>query len=201
MSVIGYCRTSTQDQNLDLQLDALKAAGVERVFEDRASGARLDRPGLADCLAYVRAGDTLVVWKLDRLGRSLSHLLKIADELQERGVDLVITTLGVDTRTPAGRMLYSLLGAIAEFERELIRERVSAGLEAARARGRVGGRPRALTDRQARTAREMYAERGEDGKRLHTVAQIAAEVGCGRSTVYRYLSTYERDNRHSRNGD
>jgi DNA invertase Pin-like site-specific DNA recombinase len=146
-SIVGYARVSTCDQDAALQIDALAAAGCMRIFEDKASGAKEDRPQLVACLDYLRDGDTLVIWKLDRLGRSLSHLLQLANDLQARGVQLVITTMGIDTRTPGGRLLYSVLGAVAEYERSLIKERTQAGLHAARARGRVGGRPAALTAR------------------------------------------------------
>ncbi|WP_088283826.1 recombinase family protein [Kineosporia sp. A_224] len=188
MAVIGYARVSTGDQDTALQVDALKLAGCERVFEDHASGTRVDRPQLTACLDYLRQGDTLVVWKLDRLGRSLQHLLAIADDLGQRGVSLVITTMGVDTRTPGGQLLYSVLGAVAQYERTLIVERTRAGLDAARARGKRGGRKPALKPRQAQLARQMYAETGPDGRRAHTVAEIAAELKIGRSTVYRYLT-------------
>jgi DNA invertase Pin-like site-specific DNA recombinase len=187
MAIVGYARVSTMDQDTALQLDALEAARCERIFEDHASGSREDRPSLAACLDYLRDGDTLVIWKLDRLGRSLPHLLQIAGQLQDRGVQLVITTMGVDTRLPAGRLLYGILGAVAEYERTLIVERTRAGLAAARARGRVGGRKPSLTPRQAQLARQMYAETGTDGKRTHTVAEIAAALRVGRSTIYRYL--------------
>jgi DNA invertase Pin-like site-specific DNA recombinase len=189
MAIVGYARVSTMDQDTALQVDALEAAGCERIFEDHASGSREDRPNLAACLDYLRDGDTLVIWKLDRLGRSLPHLLQIAGQFQDRGVQLVITTMGVDTRTPAGRLLYGILGAVAEYERTLIVERTRAGLAAARARGRVGGRKPALTPRQAQLARDMYAETGADGRRTHTVAEIAAALKVGRSTIYRYLDT------------
>lgn len=189
MAIIGYARVSTGDQDTALQLDALTATGCERVFEDHASGSREDRPELAACLDYLRAGDTLVIWKLDRLGRSLPHLLQLAGDLQARDVELVITTMGIDTRTPGGRLLYGILGAVAEYERSLIQERTRAGLEAARARGRVGGRKPSLSPRQAKLARDMYAEKDADGKRAHTVADIARELKVGRSTIYRYLES------------
>jgi DNA invertase Pin-like site-specific DNA recombinase len=182
-------RVSTLDQDTALQLDALSAAGAERVFEDHASGAKADRPQLHACLDYLRPGDVLVIWKLDRLGRSLQHLLEVAADLQQRDVQLVVTSVGIDTRTPAGRLMYAILGSIAEFERSLIVERTQAGLQAARARGRVGGRKPSLTPRQAELARQMYAETGTDGKRAHTVADIAAALKVGRSTIYRYLDT------------
>ncbi len=146
--LIGYLRISsdTDRQNPDLQRDALLAAGVDarHLFEDKASGARDDRPGLQACLAYLRPGDTLVVWKLDRLGRSLPHLLQIITDLREKGVGFRSLTEQMDTTTPHGELLFHLFGALAQYERALTRERVLAGLAAARRRGRQGGRPRAL---------------------------------------------------------
>ena len=187
MATIGYARVSTWEQNLDLQLDALRAAGAEKTFEDHASGAKTTRPGLDECLAYLRADDVLVIWKLDRLGRSTQHLVNLMESFAAREIELVVTTLGVDTRTPAGKLVMRFFAAFAEFERDLIVERTKAGLEAARARGRVGGRKPALTPRQAETAREMYARRGGDGKRAHTVQEIADVLRVKRSTVYGYL--------------
>lgn len=187
MTIVGYARVSTVDQDAALQRDALNVANCERIFEDRASGSRTDRPELRRCMDYMRSGDTLVIWKLDRLGRSLPHLLEIADSLQERDIQLVITTMGIDTRTPGGRLLYQVLGAVAEYERSLIRERTSAGLAAARARGRVGGRRRALSDTQSRLARTMYEAVNDDGGKAYTVAEIAKELRVSRTTVYRYL--------------
>lgn len=187
MATIGYARVSTWDQNLDLQLDALKAAGAEKVFTDHASGSKTSRPGLDECLAYLRPDDVLVIWKLDRLGRSSQHLVNLMADFAERGVGFVILTLGVDTRTPTGKLMMTFFAGWAEFERDLIVERTKAGLEAARARGRVGGRKPALTDAQAQTAREMYAKRGEDGKRSYTVQEIADVLRVKRSTVYGYV--------------
>jgi DNA invertase Pin-like site-specific DNA recombinase len=181
MAIIGYARVSTLDQNLHLQTDALNAAGAERIFEDQASGSLKVRPGLDAALDYLRPGDTLVVWKLDRLGRSTKHLLELGERLQSRDVDLVITTLGIDTRTPMGKMVYTMLAAIAEFERDLIRERTKAGLESARARGRVGGRKPKLSARQADMVRTLHAAK------THTAKEIADTVGVSRSTVYTYL--------------
>jgi DNA invertase Pin-like site-specific DNA recombinase len=188
MAIIGYERVSTTMQDTALQTDALVAAGCERIYTDHVTGAQTDRPELEKCLSYLRGGDALVIWKLDRLGRSLQHLLQLAADLQARDVQLVITTMGIDTRTAGGQLLYAILGAVGEYERALIVERTRAGLEAARARGRTGGRPPSLTPRQAQLAREMYAETGPDGRRTHTVADIARELQIGRTTVYRYLS-------------
>jgi DNA invertase Pin-like site-specific DNA recombinase len=181
MALIGYARVSTKGQDEALQLDSLNEAGCERIFQERASAAK-ERPELAKALDYVRAGDTLVVWKLDRLGRSLKHLIEIAADLEERGVDLRFTTQGIDTSTPGGRMVFHMLAALAEFERELIRERTYAGLAAARARGRTGGRKKALTDAQLKQVRQMY------GSGEYTVATIAEVVRVSPATIYRALN-------------
>lgn len=184
---IGYGRVSSQEQHPEAQEDALLMAGCDKVFIDKASGKLASRPELDKCLAALREGDSLVITKLDRLGRSLKNLIALAEELKERGVALVVLDQGIDTSTPIGRMFYQILGAVAEFERELIVERTKDGLAAARARGRTGGRKKALGTRQARLARDMYDEVGEDGKRVHTVAAIAKELGVSRPTIYRYL--------------
>ncbi len=143
--LFGYARVSTADQNPDLQLDALRAAGCSRIFIDYASGAKTARPELARALDHLRAGDTLIVWKLDRLGRSLPHLVETVKALSDRDVGLRSLQDPIDTTTPGGRLVFHVFAAMAEFERDLIRERTNAGLAAARARGRVGGRPPALT--------------------------------------------------------
>ena len=186
--LIGYARISKADgsQSLDLQRDALSAAGVAeaQLYEDRASGARDDRPGLEACLRALRAGDVLVVWKLDRLGRTLAHLVTTVRDLSERGIGLrVLTGQGaeIDTTTPAGRMIFGIFATLAEFERDLIRERTLAGLAAARARGRKGGRKFALTKAQVRLAQAAMA------KRDTSVAELAAELGIKPVTLYRYV--------------
>jgi len=179
--IIGYARVSTLDQNLELQRDALEQAGCERVFEDHVSGASSERPGWAKATAALRAGDTLVVWRLDRLGRSLKHLIDTVNELDARGVGFKSLNESVDTTTPGGRLVFHIFGALAEFERELIRERTHAGLAAARARGRKGGRPRKLTPRQVATARTLLKDRE------HTVTAVAEMLGVSRSTLYRAL--------------
>ena len=185
---IGYGRVSTRDQNPEAQHDALEAAGCERIFIDHASGKLATRPELDKALLVAeRAGDQLVVTKLDRLGRSLEHLIELSGQLQERGVDLVVLDQGIDTSTAVGRMFFQILGAIAEFEHALMSERTLDGLAAARARGRTGGQKPKLTPRQARIAQDMYEEAGPDGRRVHTVAQIAAEFGVSRPTIYRHL--------------
>jgi DNA invertase Pin-like site-specific DNA recombinase len=184
---IGYGRVSTTDQNLDAQRDALQAAGCDRVFVDRASGKLARRPELDRALLVAREGDQLVVTKLDRLGRSLEHSIALSNDLQARDVDLVVLDQGIDTSTPVGRMFFQILGAIAEFEHALTAERTRDGLAAARARGRIRGQRPKLSPRQARIAQEMYEALGPDGRRVHTVAEIAAEFGVSRPTIYRHL--------------
>ena len=186
--LIGYARVSKADgsQSLDLQLDALSAAGVEQsnIYEDRASGSRDDRPGLTACLRALRAGDVLVVWKLDRLGRTLAHLVNTVKDLAEREVGLrVLTGKGaqIDTTTASGRMVFGIFATLAEFERDLIRERTMAGLAAARARGRKGGRKFALSKAQVRLAQAVMAERDT------SVAVLCKELGIERVTLYRYV--------------
>ena len=185
---IGYARVSKAGdaQNLDLQYDALTKAGVDKqfIYEDRASGKKDSRPGLAACLKALRKGDTLVVWKLDRLGRDLHHLVSVVQELTDRGIGLrVLAGQGaqIDTATPAGRLVFGIFAALAEFERELIRERTLAGLEAARARGRKGGRKFALTKAQVRLAQAAMQSRDT------SVAELAAELRVKPVTLYRYV--------------
>ena len=184
---IGYGRVSTRDQNPDSQRDALAAAGCDKILVDRASGKLARRPELDKAFLVARAGDRLVVTKLDRLGRSLEHLIALSKELQARDVNLVVLDQGIDTATAVGRMFFQILGAIAEFEHALMSERTSDGLEAARARGRTGGQRPKLTPRQAKIAQAMYDETGADGRRAHTVQQIADEFGVTRPTIYRHL--------------
>ncbi len=179
--LVGYARVSTQDQDLALQLDALTAAGCERVFTERASGAQRERPQLGAALDYMRAGDTLVVWKLDRLARSLKQLIETVEELGGRGVGLRSLTEALDTTTSGGRLVFHIFASLAEFERGIIRERTLAGLEAARARGRRGGRPPALTDKDLAAARAMLRDPDI------TVAEVARRLGVVPSTLYRHL--------------
>jgi DNA invertase Pin-like site-specific DNA recombinase len=150
--LIGYARISTADQTLALQQDALEKAGCERIFTDTASGAKSERVGLAEAITYARQGDILVVWRLDRLGRSLKHLIETITDLNERGIGFKSITEAIDTTTSGGKLIFHIFGALAEFERDIIRERTQAGLTAARARGRKGGRPRALTSKKAQMA-------------------------------------------------
>jgi DNA invertase Pin-like site-specific DNA recombinase len=178
---IGYARVSTTDQDLALQIDALTQAGCERIFEETASGALDARPELDRMLDHLRASDVLCVYRLDRLGRSLKHLIAVAGQLDERGVVLRSITEGIDTGTPGGKLVFHVFGALAEFERDLIRERTMAGLAAARARGRKGGRPRTMTPEKIEVARTMY------DSRKHTLAAIAKTVGVSRATIHRAL--------------
>jgi DNA invertase Pin-like site-specific DNA recombinase len=161
--------------------------GCDKIFTDKASGKLADRPELDKALAYLREGDVLVITRLSRAMRSLKHLLALADDLRERGIDLVVLRQHIDTTTPTGRLVFHVLGAIDEFQRELIIEGTREGLEAARARGRTGGRKPKLSAAKAATVRRMYQATGPDGKRLHTVAEIAQTAGVHRTTVYDYL--------------
>jgi DNA invertase Pin-like site-specific DNA recombinase len=180
--LLGYARVSTTDQQPHLQVDALERAGCYRVFTETASGAPADRPVLAQVLDQLRPGDTLVVWKLDRLGRSLRHLVETVTGLADRGVGFRSLQEQVDTTTPGGKLVFHVFAALAEFERDLVRERTAAGLAAARASGRCGGRPSVMTPHKLRVAREMYAS-GQ-----YTVAAIATTLGVSRASVYRYLA-------------
>lgn len=180
--LIGYARVSTGDQDLALQLDALKAAGCERWFSDTASGSLSERPQLTRALEELRDGeDTLVVWRLDRLGRSLRHLIELVGELEQRQLGFRSLTEGIDTTSSSGRLVFHIFGAIAEFERQLIQERTQAGLQAARARGRRGGRRTVITEEKLRVASELLA----GGQ--HTMQQISETIGVGRATLYRHL--------------
>lgn len=179
--LIGYARVSTRDQTPALQLDALRKAGCERVFEETASGAQRERPQLTAALTYMRSGDTLVVWKLDRLARSMKQLIETVDQLEDRQIGFRSLTEQIDTTTPGGRLIFHVFGALAEFERSIIRERSRAGLEAARARGRVGGRPRAMGPSDLVAAKALLADRSI------TVAEVARRLGVSPATLYRYL--------------
>jgi DNA invertase Pin-like site-specific DNA recombinase len=188
MAKIGYARVSTRGQNDDSQIDELKAAGCDRIFIDHGvTGKLASRPELGRALDYLREGDTFVITRLSRAMRSLKHLITLAEDLKERGVDLVVLKQGIDTTTPQGRLVFHLMGAIDEFQRELIVEGTREGLEAARARGRKGGAKPKLTPAQAKLALEMYDRKGPDGKRAHTVADIASILRVSRPTVYRYI--------------
>src|SRR5918998_4817734 len=176
--LIGYARVSTYEQTLNLQKDALKKAGCTKIYTDTASGAKTERIGLEEALSYVRKGDTLVVWRLDRLGRSLPHLIATMTDLEERGIGFKSLTENIDTTTSGGKLIFHIFGALAEFERNLIRERTQAGLTAARARGRRGGRPKALTGKRLSIARDLY-------KRRHPIQEILQTLKISRATFYR----------------
>jgi DNA invertase Pin-like site-specific DNA recombinase len=181
---IGYARISTGEQTLDLQEDALRKAGCDRLLTDTASGAKAERPGLAKAMEQLRAGDTLVVWRLDRLGRSLRHLIDTLTDLDKRGVGFKSLTENIDTTTPGGKLIFHIFGALAEFERDLIRERTNAGLAAARARGRTGGRPKAKAfadPAKVRMAQTLFADK------QRSIPDICKTLGVSRSTLYRYL--------------
>jgi DNA invertase Pin-like site-specific DNA recombinase len=181
-TIIGYARVSTEDQNLSLQRDALRAAGCERIFEDSASGSKRDRPGLDEALRSVGTGDVLIVWKLDRLGRSLRHLLEIVEQLRERGVIFRSLTEAIDTSTATGKLVHNILASVAEFERDLNRERTTAGMESARRRGVHLGRRPALTGAQLELARLALSAPGA------TISHVARQMRVGRATLYRALA-------------
>jgi DNA invertase Pin-like site-specific DNA recombinase len=178
--LIGYARVSTDDQNLDLQRDALKKAGCEEIYTDKVSGTKARRPGLEQALSHLRAGDTLVVWRLDRLGRSLRHLIDTITTLQERGIGFNSLTEAIDTTTSGGRLVFNIFASLAEFEREIIRERTNAGLQAARSRGKLGGRPKALSDKQVQMLRNLAADPDT------SIDDICKTLGISRMTYYRY---------------
>ena len=183
--LIGYARVCTDDQTLDPQRDALNEAGCERIFEDTAGGAA-ERPNLQQALSHLRAGDTLVVWRLDRLGRSLKDLIARAEELRNQEVGLKSLKEAIDTDSPTGQLVFHIFGALAEFERALIRERTQAGLQAARARGRKGGRRKRLDRDQRAHAVELYRSR------QHTVKQICGPMGISRATLYAYVEEFSK---------
>ena len=188
MSKIGYARVSTRGQNDDSQVDELTAYGCDKIFTDKGvSGKHAARPQLDAALAYMRKGDVLVITRLSRAMRSLKHLLALADELRKREIGLVVLKQQIDTTTPTGRLVFHILASIDEFQRELIIEGTREGLEAARARVRTGGRKPKLSESQQKTVRRMYEAKGPDGKRQHTVNEIAEAVGVHRTTIYDYL--------------
>lgn len=178
--LIGYARVSTHDQTLALQEDALHAVGCEKIFHDVISGSTTDRPGLSEAIDYARSGDVLVVWKLDRLGRSLAHLIQLVQDLQAQQIGFRSLQEQMDTTTSGGQLIFHIFGALAEFERSLIRERTQAGLRAARERGRVGGRPRQLSEEARQLMRTMIASGA-------TKTDIAKALHVSRSTLYRAL--------------
>ena len=182
---IGYARVSTLEQNLDLQRDALKAAGCGKVIEDTASGGKVLRAGLDRVRELLRQGDVLVVWRLDRLGRSLKQLIELMGELEGQGIGFQSITEAIDTTTPGGKLVFHIFGALAEFERNLIRERTKAGLEAARARGKRGGRRQALDEKQRKLAVDLYRQK------THPIAEICRTVGISKVTLYKYVREAE----------
>ena len=179
--LIGYMRVSTGEQSLDLQRDALDRIGCERVYDDVCSGRTTERPGLNQALHVARDGDALVVWKLDRIGRSLPHVVGLVGDLQKRGVGLKVLTGDVDTTTATGRLVFGIFATLAEFERDLIQERTMAGLAAARARGRAGGRPRVMTKQKLKAAMALMADRDNAAR------DVAKQLGVSVSTLYAYV--------------
>ena len=182
--LIGYARVSTEDQHLHLQVDALKEAGCEKLFTDEMSGMKSERPGLREALAFVRAGDTLVVWRLDRLGRSLKDLIARVEEMKQHQVEFRSLTENIDTSNSGGKFMFHVFSALAEFERDLIRERTLAGLTAARARGRLGGRPRAMAEEKIKMAASLMKDPSV------SVKEICRNLGVSRTTLYRYIGPH-----------
>jgi DNA invertase Pin-like site-specific DNA recombinase len=179
--LVGYARVSTLDQKPELQLDALKAAGCERTFEERASGAQRNRPQLMAALDYLREGDTLAVWRFDRLARSTGQLITTMEMLEKRGIGLRSLTENIDTTTAGGKLIFHVFAALAEFERHIIQERTAAGLAAARARGKLGGRPKALSDKDIAAAKALLKDESI------TVSEVAKRLDVSLSTLYKHL--------------
>jgi DNA invertase Pin-like site-specific DNA recombinase len=188
--LVGYARVSTQDQTLDLQKDALEKIGCTHIFSDTASGGKSDRQGLEEALQFLREGDTLVVWRLDRLGRSLKHLIETVSTLQERQIEFKSITENIDTTTSGGKLVFHIFGALAEFERDIIRERTNADLQAARARGRRGGRPRtqALND-----AKKVFIAQSLYNDKQNSIPDICKTLHISRSTLYRYVTVRQKE--------
>ena len=183
---VGYARVSTADQTLNLQMDALKKAECGQIYTDTASGAKAERKGLEDALSYVREGDILVVWRLDRLGRSLKHLIEAITRLNDRKIGFKSITENIDTTTSGGKLVFHIFGALAEFERDIIKDRTKAGLHAARVRGRLGGRPKAKTlDTPKKVALAQSLYENED----NTIDEICRTLNVSRATLYRYIKT------------
>ncbi|WP_026280497.1 recombinase family protein [Thioalkalivibrio sp. ALE28] len=178
---VGYARVSTRDQDPSLQTDALREAGCDRIYEDRASGAQRDRPQLREALDYMRQGDVLVVWRLDRLARSMRQLITTVEDLEERGVEFQSLTESIDTTTPGGKLVFHVFGAVAEFERSIMQERTRAGLDAARQRGRTGGRPPALTKDQLAFAWTVLSHSDAP------VRELAKQLSVSPATLYRHF--------------
>lgn len=184
--LIGYARVSTQEQTLNLQKDALVKAGCFKIYTDTASGAATERLGLNDAVQFMREGDILVVWKLDRLGRSLKHLIETITTLSERRIGFRSITENIDTTTPGGKLVFHVFGALAEFERDLIRERTKAGLAAARARGRHGGRPRKLDDKKVALLQKLYQDK------TNSIQDILDALHISKATLYRHTKSSPR---------
>lgn len=183
--LIGYGRVSTVEQSLDLQLDALKQAGCERIFTDKLSGASKDRPGLKDAVSHARKGDVFVIWKLDRLGRTVKGLVGFVAELAEQGVQFKSLTDGIDTTTPSGRFFFHVMASLAQMERELLAERTTAGLQAAKKRGRIGGRRRSMTASKIESAKKLL-QNGVPPK------EVARNLGVSVPTLYRWIPASDR---------
>ncbi|ETS30733.1 resolvase [Photorhabdus temperata] len=187
--LVGYARVSTPSQNLDLQIKALKEAGCDKIFTDIANGAKTARPGLKDAEMVLREGDALVVWKLDRLGRSIQHLIESINDLKEKGIGFRSLQEAIDTQTSGGKLVFHIFSALAEFERDLIRERTNAGLEAARARGKKGGRPKSLDQpKNIKLLKQMHADPS------YSIGDICKTLDISRSTFYRYLKSDNNEN-------
>ena len=186
--LIGYVRVSMQDQDLNLQKDALKKAGCKKIFQDHISGAKAKRSGLDRAMEAARKGEVLVVWRLDRLGRSLKHPIELIGRLEKEGIDFKSLQESIDTTTSGGKLIFHIFGALAEFERNLIRERTQAGLAAARARGKMGGRPKALDPKKRKLAIQLYKDK------THPVMHICNIMGISKMTLYRYLRDEKSEN-------
>lgn len=179
--LIGYARVSTQEQHLELQIDSLKKCGCDKIFTDTESGSKTDRKGLIDTLYFLREGDILIVWKLDRLGRNLKHLIDVVNDLSKRNIGFQSIQERIDTTTSGGKLIFHIFASLAEFERDIIRERTNAGLKAARARGRVGGRPRVMDNKKIAIAKSLV----KDPK--NSITDICKTLNISRATLYRYL--------------
>src|SRR5271157_6028469 len=183
--LIGYARVSTQDQTLNLQKDALEKIGCSKIFTDTASGSSTDRKGLEEAIEFLREGDMLVVWRLDRLGRSLKHLIETITSLSNRNIGFKSITENIDTTTSGGKLIFHIFGALAEFERDIIKERTQAGLVAARARGRLGGRPKALSPKKVSMAQVLYNDES------NSISDICKTLNISKATLYRYIKVKE----------
>jgi len=181
--LIGYARVSTDDQNLHLQHDELKKAGCEKFFDDKITGSKIDRPGLDAAIDYARESDVIVVWRLDRLSRSLKDLIQVVSDLESQGIGLKSIHESIDTTSSSGKLIFHIFGALAEFERNLMRERTHAGLKAARARGKMGGRPKKLNAEKRKLVNDLYNEKSR------TITQICELVGISKPTLYKYLTS------------